>query len=201
MDWRLKKITDCDLSEVVNIHIESLPNDILPSLGINVLNKYYKKVISDETQFIFGAYSGNELLGFCLISNRPVGLFSAVFNVDGLIALLRLALLRPDKFYLGVMQAIKKENINRDAAEISFIAVSPRHQGKSIGRSMITCGTQWCFKKGIKYLQTKTANEWLLDYYIKEYAAEVLSDYYLCGRHYSEVRWAALPRVESECPA
>ena len=201
MDWYLKKITECDIYKVVNIHIESLSNDILPSLGVNVLNKYYKRVISDEAQLIFGAYSEDELLGFCLISTSPVGLFSAVFNFDGLIALSRLALLQPDKFYLGIMQAIKKENIDRDAAEISFIAVSPRHQGKSIGSSMITYGTQWCFNKGIKHLQTKTANEFLLGYYIKEYAAEVLSDYYLCGRHYSEVRWAALPKAESKCPA
>lgn len=66
---------------------------------------------------------------------------------------------------------------------------------------MISCGTQWCFNNGIKYLQTKTANEFLLGHYIKDYAAEVLSDYYLCGRHYSEVRWEALPKGGGECPA
>lgn len=201
MDWSINKIAVSDLTEVVNIHIQALPNDVLPSLGENVLNKYYKKALSDETQVIFGAYHQSKLLGFCLVSTRPISLVSVVFNIDGLVALLKLALIKPREFYLGIMQAVKKEDFSQEVAEISFIAVSPKYQGKSIGRDLIGFATQWGFNEGIKYFQTKTANELLLTYYIKEYAAEVLSSYNLCGKHYSEVRWVTLPKRATVCPA
>lgn len=196
MNWTIRKISVDECKKVVDIHLESLPEDVLPSLGRNVLKKYYEKVVSDKAQMIFGAFSDDQLLGFCLLSSKPVGLFRLFLNLDGLLALSRFALLRPKSFFLAIMQSLKKENIGQDAAEISFIAVLPKYQGKSIGRGLISYGVQWCFKRGIKYVQTKTANEFLLSYYVREYSAEILSSYDLFGRHYSEVRWAALTKVE-----
>ncbi len=201
MDWSINIIGENELTKVVDIHLESLPEDVMPSLGRDALKKYYEKVVSDKMQMLFGAFLEDQLVGFCLISSKPVGYLRSIVNLNGLIALCRLVLLQPDRLYLGIMQFIRKEDLEHDAAEILFIAVSPKYQGNSIGRELISYGVQCCFNRGIKFIQTKTANELLLSYYIREYSADILSSYNLCGRRYTEVRWAALPKGENECPA
>lgn len=200
MNVIVKKISCSDLTTVVDIHAKSLPDDVLPSLGLNVLKKYYERITKNKDQIIFGAFLENQLLGFCLISKKPASFFQAVFNLDGLIGLCRLALLQPKKLFLGFKQALRKETIDQDTAEIAFIAVSPENQGRSIGRQLIRYGVQWCFDNGIKYLQTKTANELLLEYYVRDQSAQIFSSYDLCGRRYSEVKWEALPKCKKACP-
>lgn len=199
VNWAIRKITNSELKKIVDVHIESLPDDVLPCLGLNVLREYYKKIISDKTQVILGAVSENQLLGFIQISIKPINFYEMFFNMDGLIAIFRMALFQPGKFYLGVMQALKKQGINKDSAEISIIAILPKYQGKSIGRYLIHYAGQLCFSRNIKYLQTKTANELLLAYYIREHSAELLSSYELQGRRYSEVKWTTLTENKNKC--
>jgi ribosomal protein S18 acetylase RimI-like enzyme len=185
----IKKITFVELDEVVNIHAESLPDDVLPSLGGKVLRRYYEEILSDKTQMLFGVFMENQLLGFCLISTAKTGLAKAILNLHGVFAVLHLILSQPSKFCLAVRQALKRKELQGDSAEISFIAVKPEYQGMSVGRDLIGYGTEWCFDQGIKFLQTKTANDKLRNFYVKKYSAEIVNRYVLCGRDYSEVKW------------
>lgn len=200
-DWVIKTISKLELDRIVTIHIEALPDDVLPNLGGKILNNYYREILLDGTQELFGVFSAKDVLGFCLISTAHVGLSNVMISAQGVGALIRLILTRPQILYSGVIQALKRREISEGVAEISFIAVSPKYQGRAIGSDMLDYANQWCRERRIAFLQTKTANQLLRDFYVRVYRAEEIGGYDLLGRHYSELKWATTPTGSIPCTA
>jgi ribosomal protein S18 acetylase RimI-like enzyme len=188
----IQKISLSKLDEVVNIHSIALPDDVLTNLGKTLLSRYYKSAIEDHSQLIIGCSSDGNLLGYCLISKRDLGLMRLFFSFHGLSTLLALMLSRPHLFYSGLKQAIRITQLKANTAEISFIAVLPEYQGIGIGKAMIDYAVQVCRGKKIEFLQTKTANRRLRNYYIKKHFAEEVDRYDVCGKVYSVLKWSTL---------
>ncbi len=189
----IKKISINELSDVVNIHSAALPDDVLPSLGKTLLTKFYQSAIEDCSQRIFGGFSDGRLLGYCLISKRHLGLMKLFFSFQGLCSLSALLLSRPQLFYSGLKQAMRTLPLKSDTAEIAFFVVSPAHQGGGIGKAMLDYAVQVCREEKVTFLQTKTANQTLRNYYMKKYFAEEVDRYSVCGKIYSVLKWPTLP--------
>lgn len=187
----IKEISSSQITQVVSIHSRALPDDVLPNLGDKLLHKYYENVCIDNNQMLFGAFTSQDLLGFCLVSVSQTGLSRIIISKLGLFESLKLLLLKPKFFYLGLMQAVKKSKILDDTAEISYIAVDPNHQSRGIGYEMLLHANRWCFKRGLSFLQTKTSNSSLSTFYQNRFNAKQLRQYRLRGRFYSELKWPA----------
>lgn len=187
---KIKEISSFQLTRVINIHAQALSDDVLPNLGKKILQSFYESTIHDESQRLFGAFLSDELLGFFLISKSSAGIGKIILSRKGAIEVIKLMIFKPKIFYIGLMQAFRKLNVVDDSAEISFIAVSPNYQGQGIGKKMLIYANQWCFERGILFLQTKTANQSLREFYIKNFFAEELVQYRLLGRNYSELKWS-----------
>jgi GNAT superfamily N-acetyltransferase len=86
-------------------------------------------------------------------------------------------------------QALKTQGINADTAEISFIGVSPKHQGKKIGTRLLDYVNRWSNNMNISYLQTKTANQELRRFYIARYQAHEVQSYNISNKEYSVLKW------------
>lgn len=187
---KIKEISSSQLSRVINIHAQALSEDVLPSLGNKILQSFYESTILDKSQRLFGAFLADELLGFFLISKSSAGIGKIIVSRNGAIEVIKLIIFKPKIFYIGLMQAFRKLKVIDDSAEISFIAVSPNYQGQGIGRKMLIYANQWCCERGILFIQTKTANQSLREFYMKNFFAEEVVRYRLLGRNYSELKWS-----------
>ncbi len=195
----IKEISNSELAEVVNIHVHALPEDVLPSLGKNILTKYYNNIINDRSQKLFGVYLTGKMMGFCLVSTSRAGIGAVIATKQGLIAVIKLMLFKPKIFYIGLMQAFKRFETVDDAAEISFIAVSPNYQGQGAGKEMLIYANKWCRESGITFIQTKTANQSLRSFYLKKFSAEEVRKYRLVDRCYSELKWSTSQSTANPC--
>jgi ribosomal protein S18 acetylase RimI-like enzyme len=190
MQLRINELSHAELDKVVKIHIDALKEDVLPQLGREVLRKYYENVVSDQTQKLFGVFAGADLLGFCLISTSHSGLCRVILSKQGASSVIKLALNKPKVLLAGFLQTWKKKTIHEGVAEISFIAVSPLYQSIGVGKSMLKHVSQWCFDNDIRFLRTKTSNQFLQQFYVQTFRAEELVKYKLGDKTYWELRWA-----------
>ena len=193
MKLNIRKISLDDLNDVVKIHSMALPDDVLPNLGITLLDRYYKSVVDDKSQLIVGSWHDGHLLGYCLTSKKDITLTKLFSSVTGLLSLTTLMLSRPGLFYSGLKQAMKTSPLETDEAEIAFIAVSPKHQGNGVGKAMIAYAVQVCREEGIAFLKTKTSNKALRNYYLRNYLAQEIDSYAICGKNYSVLKWSTSP--------
>lgn len=201
MPLTIIKIKNSQINEVADIHLAALPNDVLPNLGRNFLLSYYKSIIDDKSQKLFGAVLNESLVGFCLISSGNARLGKLIFNAKGILALLRLLITRPLIFYSAMLQALKKNKIDENTAELSFIAVLPHFQGNNIGTDLLNHANKWCSDSDISFLQTKTANKALRMFYIKNYQALEIQSFKINNNEYSELKWVTSLSSAKPCHA
>lgn len=187
---RIEKIKINVLDELVNIHSAALPEDVLPSMGKTLLINYYKNAITDPSQLIIGGWSDGNLLGFCLISQKHLGLLNIFMSIHGIYCMLATMLLRPRLFYSGLIQSMKSLSLKKNTAEIAFIAVLPSHHGNGIGKLILDYGIQICRESNVEFVQTKTSNKKLRNYYVKKYFAEEIDNFVISGTEYSVLKWS-----------
>jgi GNAT superfamily N-acetyltransferase len=187
------------VADVAKIHLLALPDDVLPNLGSELLNKYYEQVANDCSYKLFGAFLACDLSGFCLLSTERAGFGSLFRSKIGLEQLIKLLFRKPKILCIGILQALAKSNVTADCAEIAFIAVSPEFQGIGIGREMLDHAKEWCNHRNISFLQTKTANQSLRQFYMKRFSAHEIRRYQMLGRCYSELRWPTSESGDKTC--
>lgn len=178
------------IDQVLKIHIMALPDDVLPNLGPEALLNYYKRVFADESQILLGAIENDQIVGFCQISMQQVNLLTNVWSFRTLLGLVNLAIRHPQIFYSGVKQFIKSTAVDESTAEISFIAVKPEYQGNGLGRALLDYANQLCVNKKLFSMQTKTANQQLKKFYIREFQAKELYSFDVGRKKYSLLKWS-----------
>lgn len=187
----LKTLSYENIERVVDIHVNSLPSDVLPNLGRGTINRYYCELLllqSEQQAALFGAYEGGVLVGFCCLTKRSVGVHSLV-RLDTLVNLLSMVFLNPRLFVKAVVQFWHTSSITDLAAEIAYIAVEDRVRGRGIGRLLIDCCIAYCREQGFLYIQTKTSNTRLCNHYLARYAAKIVSEFTVLGEVYRVTRW------------
>jgi len=175
--------------ELANIHLSSLPNDVLPSLGKRVVEFFYKKILSSETQKVIGYYFEGQIVGFILLSMKSINVKSIFFTLDLLFGLIMVVLKKPHILYSGIVQSIKRYPLQHDSVEISYFAIHPDFQGKGFGGLLVNELPKYIDSEK-KYIQTKTRNSKLRDFYIKTKDAEVIYEFSVFKSHYYNLRWA-----------
>jgi len=187
-DVEIRIVDEANIENVVAIHCAALPNDILPNLGKKIIRKYYKNIMSDDSQLLIGAFINKELRGFVQFSRDSFGVAKFVDGFNTIATLIRAAIIRPNIFYAGCMQMFKAKRIE-GAAEISFIAVLPEQQGKGIGSKLLGFITEYGLSSNIETISTKTANKELRDFYIKKYGAKEIYHFSVGKNTYYQLIW------------
>jgi ribosomal protein S18 acetylase RimI-like enzyme len=190
MDRKIKILSSDELEDVVKIHMAALPDDVLPNLGRGILIDYYKGLLADKSQHLFGVVSDKQVLGFCLLSIGQVGLWRLLLNFRGVFSLAFLVILKTKIFYSGVIQAIKTLPLNSGEAEVSFIAVAPAYQGMGLGKLLLDHALRICKVENIKAIKTKTSNQQLKDFYLRKYEAVEVDRFSVNRRCYYLLTWS-----------
>ena len=180
-----------DVASIVAIHLDSLHDDVLPSLGPVFLHDFYSWAITRPDQHLAAARHGDRVDGFCLLSLGPISV-ARVLRPKHLAAVARVGITHPRRVASAIVQMTKPTVSDwADAAEISFIAVDPRMTGQGIGRFLMDEAASVALESGRHQVATKTANSRLAQFYVRVYGARISTTFRAGGREYSVLEWSA----------
>jgi GNAT superfamily N-acetyltransferase len=158
-DFRISPLAREDVSSVVKVHIEAFPNFFLSFLGPRFLREFYYSFLADPVGMAFVARTEKDgVVGAIVGPLDPRGFFKRLlcrrwwaFCLASLTAIVRHPSSGPRLaraiFYRGEAPA------GPVRALLSSIAVSPRAQGKGVGRGLArrwldqaqSCGARGCY--------------------------------------------------------
>ena len=191
----IREVRSHEVKSVAEIHASALPNDFLPSLGVNSLTEYYAYSLDlgvKNKAKLLGAFEGERLVGFCQIAFYSAS-FTNIIKVNTLLRLFFVTVFRPQVFINGLIQYFQAVRFSEGSAEIAFIAVAPACQGSGIGSMLISAAMEASREKKINWLITKTANKSLSLYYQKKLKAQVLRSFSAVGQKYDILKWPVTP--------
>jgi len=186
-----RKIKNEHLSDVIRIHRESLPEDILPSLGDTFLKRYYDYVIELDYHSIYGIFEGDNVRGFCQVSRKGINLVKLLKKHPCLMLnILKLLFYRPIIFLSGVLLVLQRSRLISTLPEVAFIAVDEKFQGLGFGTQIIDFVTN-AEGRGSGFLTTVTSNPVARKIYENKYNAQVTGAFSIFKKKYWQLVWCS----------
>jgi len=150
-----------DVKKVARLHLESLPDDFFPSLGLNFLEKiFYSGSLSSSSGVTFVRIEDNKIVGFLTMSYNN-DFFGDILKrkLSQVIVFFFTKLLLDPKLLrkslsIFIVEMLKKKK--KSKPEIVFIVVGKDFRKKGIGRELISCAIQDLKSKKEKELIVKT---------------------------------------------
>lgn len=187
----IKTVSCEDIEPLIDIHVNSLPRDVLPNLGRTTINRYYAKVLQlqlGRKAALFGAYENSELVGFCCLTQCSVGIFSLI-SLDTISNLFFMLARNPGLFLKALVQLWQESSLSDSTGEIAYIAVGDRHRSMGIGGLLIHRCMTYCREQKLQCIQTKTSNERLYSHYLIKYEAMTVNEFKVLGDAYHVIKW------------
>lgn len=66
-----ESISQSELSQITRLHIDSLEDSMLTTLGKSVVQNYYKFISESRNDCLFYVKEGDNVIGACMISHKP----------------------------------------------------------------------------------------------------------------------------------
>lgn len=180
-----------ELNQVSEIHIRALPDDFLPSLGLDFLQKvYYPAAMKSSSAATLAARREARVVGFVTIAWDSPQFTRDVLGGRYLLLgwyALRALFVRPVVF-LRSFEVLWSALFSRPdpvKAEIVFIAVSPEYQNQGIGAGLVSAAVEFLKVHRETVCRTKTlaSNRGVIRMYEKM-GWHVRDSFRLIGRSY-----------------
>ena len=140
------------VQDIAAIHLESLPEDFLPSLGINFLtNFFYPSVLASQSANIFVLADRGNPVGFVIIALNSNDLLKDIIKYDTILFIkfiIKKAFSSIDNFLQTLWISFSSFNSlqYKDYGEIYIIAVKEKYRGLGLGKILVF--------KSINFLKT-----------------------------------------------
>jgi ribosomal protein S18 acetylase RimI-like enzyme len=151
-----------DLPVVARIHYESLPEDFLPSLGLDFLEAaYYPAAIQSQNAVTYVIRIDDVPAGFVTVAHDSDRFTKDVLKGHYLMIggyALR-AVLRDPSYSVRSAQVFRAALLSKPdpiKGEIVFIAVDKNQRGQGLGVGLVTCAIEYLQHKGVDQCRTKT---------------------------------------------
>ena len=158
----IRKSGRSDVAAIARIHANSLPDDYLPSLGIEFLEKvYYPAKMKSPYAATLAAYEDGQIAGFVTVVTDANRFYREVIrsNLMTLVWYAFKAALKEPAHILKTLEIFKNSMGTHDdpvAGEIELIAVDERYRGRGLGKALVLAALQYLSEKGIRQCRTKT---------------------------------------------
>lgn len=185
----VRSATSADLDAVVAIHRRALPDDVAPAMGVPFLLRFYRRVLGARDHALLVVSADDGVQGFCAIAMAPPPL-TGVLRVRDLWSFAGRVVRSPRLLASALVQA--RHPAVREwerCAEIAFIAVDPHHSGQGLGSGLVGAATAAAAAAGRSAMVTKTSNQRLVEFYCREFDAQVVARFTAGGATYSVLEW------------
>jgi ribosomal protein S18 acetylase RimI-like enzyme len=157
------------ISEIAELHLNTLMDGIYAKLGYSFLVKYYRRSIQNKNK-IFIALVENNIVGFLELKKSGNEKFSLGLSVLG--KLLLLFFQDPRYIYLMYRRLLSSKLEEKGALEISNFSVKKAFRSKGFGRALLKKAIDEALEKKLNIF-TYTHNKKLARFYVKKYNASI----------------------------
>lgn len=128
------------LNDITKLHIISLKNDFLPSMGFNFLKSLYKGILDKENIYGFVAKDNKKVIGF-IIGCKDMADYLKVSLMSNFIELffyLGLRILKKPQLLINVIETLSYSSKEKGPkAELVIIAIKKKYRGIGLGKKLI----------------------------------------------------------------
>lgn len=132
-----------DAAEITAIHILAFPGFFLTDLGKDVLCVFYSALIQDKSTIVFGVENDRKIIGFCVASTAPSGLYYRIFikHFFNFLIPLTISFLKNLNFFKRMITSFASSNklyvVSKYPSSLLSICVSPAYAGKGVGKILL----------------------------------------------------------------
>jgi ribosomal protein S18 acetylase RimI-like enzyme len=169
MDYTIRKMSNADLEEVVQIHIKAFPGFFLTLMGRQFLFNLYNCFLNDDLSICIVAVKDTSIKGFIVGNMDPDNFFRKILRKKGYLfflnsvnALLRHPIMVSQKLLYALRYRGDHPVKYKNGTLLSSIGVDPDLELKGIGSHLLKAFCHEAFKGGsdVVYLTTdKSGNE------------------------------------------
>lgn len=183
----LNKSDLSQVNEVTEIHKNVLGFSALSNLGLPFLSRFYKSILSKESQKIITINQGI-VLGFISLSFTNQSYLSSLKLTD--ILYLCIQLIKKPYILSDIIKLIlNSHKLHIDEAEISQFAVTHNSQSYGLGSKLLKNVNILAKKNKKNRMITMTHNKKLINYYIRNFKAEIFKEIKLFKQNYYLIKW------------
>ena len=184
----LSSVSEDKIKQLYDIHLKSLPNDIIHYFGYNLEKKYILRLIKENKCRIIVALSNKFVVGFIILR---FGVFNIkkIIDLSSVLKFLINSILNPMLILRLTYQLLKPTTIPEQSCEIDYFAVSSRFKSKGIGKKLLKIAEKTAKEKKFKKIFTKTYNKKLAYFYINKKKAVLLNKYKILHYLYFCIYW------------
>jgi len=174
-DFEIHQLEKTDITKIASIHKSSLPDDFLPSLGMDFLEKiYYPAILFGKSSKTFVAYRKKIPAGFVVVSLNSKLMVNEIISYRKILFffyLLKASLssLKMLKMVLGIIFSGSLSYEKSDEGEIYTIAVDYAYRGQGIGRLLVDKAEEYLRINNLQGIMIKTllSNHDWINFFIK----------------------------------
>jgi ribosomal protein S18 acetylase RimI-like enzyme len=157
----IRKLIISEVPSIVDIHQKTFPNFFLTFLGSAFLLELYTAILSDPSGIFFVYKNVDQVLGFVAGTDQPAGFYSRLLRRRWwrfALASIKPALKQPI-IIPRLLRAINKPSqaeSSPDTGTLMSIGVSPKAQGRGIGKDLVQTFLQEAADRGLKWVNLTT---------------------------------------------
>lgn len=139
----IRPMTNCDLNQVVQVHLQSFPKFFLSILGPGFLSRYYSAVCSDQSGIALVALDqSGTVMGFVAGTANPRGFYARLLKKQWLAfaaSALPAVIKNPRIIHrlLGALNHPGENPAGPDVAGLYSIGTTPQAQGRGWGGELV----------------------------------------------------------------
>ncbi len=171
-----------------DVHLENLPNDVMPNFGPKFMEKYIRFLTQNSNGATIVAYHNTKIVGFLCLRFKPLYL-RKLLNFKAILYFMNSSRKKPRLILNLIHQLINTSTKIHHTCEIDFFVVSKNYTSKGIGKDLLAEAENCAKKKSFTSISTKTKNRRLLEFYLRVKLASVVSTYSINGQKYTNLRW------------
>ncbi len=184
----LSSVSEDNIKQLYEIHLESLPNDIIHHFGYKLERKYILELIKKKNCKIIIALSKKSIVGFIILKFKEFDI-KKVLDFQSILKFFFMSIFNPMLILRLVYQLNNVIKIPKQSCEIDYFAVSKNFKSIGIGKKLVKIAEKEARKKKFKKIFTKTYNKNLAYYYMNKKKGVLLNKYKILNYLYFCVYW------------
>ena len=184
----LSSVSEDNIKQLYEIHLESLPNDIIHHFGYNLVRRYILRLIKKKDCKIIIALSKESIVGFIILRFKEFNI-KKLLDFQSILKFFFKSIFNPMLILRLFYQLNYTIKIPKQSCEIDYFAVSKNFKSIGIGKKLVKIAEKEARKKKFKKIFTKTYNKNLAYYYMNKKKSVLLDKYKIFNYLYFCVYW------------